>query len=516
MAWTPPALARSRSETGRPRLPAPAAAGTALLVDRACRLALLASGLAALAAALALAAVHVDDRYMVGHVSGAWIGLAAAARDGLVYPPLVDDGHYGGTRYFPLAFVLHAGASLVTGELLVSGKLLTYAAALAVCALVALGARRRGAPWPLAVGLVGALVAGWPASAVVFGVRGDALPVALALGALALLANGLGFRRVVSAGVLCALALAATLSAVWAPAAIAIWVGWRARRLLVPFAAAFAGVSIAVLGAVELVSRGRLRENVGELAFAGSGGTLVGGVERVLQLGVRDQRSLWPLLVAAAVTAAVAAARGGMRVEDLALPLVGLTLVPVMRDVGAYENHLFVLTAVAAVVVGGAWPRGAGRGATAVRVAVTAAVLLATALAARHTLVPDLRRALGHELAGQPDPRYTTRPLARAWRPGETLLSQDASIPLLAGERPVVLDPFMLPRLARRHPAALEDLRERIERRDFEAVVLFTPLEDRQYFLSFDFGGELHDAIERAYRLERRLPETDLYLYRPR
>ena len=408
MAWTPPALAPCDSGADRSRSPA-RATPRRLTVDLACRVALLASGAAAIGTAVALAAVHVDDRYMVGHVSGAWIGLAAAARDGVVYPPLVDDGQFAGTRYLPLAFLLHAAGALVTGELLVSGKLLTYAAALAVCVLVALGARRRGAPWPLAVGLVGALLAGWPATGVVVGVRGDALPVALQLGALALVAGSLGFRRAVAAGVLCALALTAKLSAVWGFVAIVIWLARRDRRLLVPFAAAYAGVVIAALGIVELVSRGRLRDNVVELAFAGSSGSLADGVERLYRLGLRDQRSLWPLLVAAGVTALVAWARRRPELHDLALPLVAVSLVPVMRDIGAYENHLFVLTAVAAIVVGGAWPRGTGRGRGAVRVALTVAVLLATALAARHTLVPDLRRALA-----QSCPASATR----AGRPG--------------------------------------------------------------------------------------------------
>ena len=79
-----------------------------------------------------------------------------------------------------------------------------------------------------------------------------------------------------------------------------------------------------------------------------------------------------------------------------------------------------------------------------------------------------------------------------------------------------MLDPFMLPRLRDRHGPALDDLRRRVERREFAAVVLFTPLDDPQYFLSFDFGGELADALRGSYRLERRLPETGLYVYRPR
>jgi len=42
------------------------------------------------------------------------MGLALYAREGILYPPFLREGFYGGTRMMPI--LLHAGLSFVTGE----------------------------------------------------------------------------------------------------------------------------------------------------------------------------------------------------------------------------------------------------------------------------------------------------------------------------------------------------------------------------------------------------------------
>ncbi len=347
-----------------------------------------------LLAALLLALLHLDDRYMVGHVSGAWMGLAAAVGDGVVYPPAHEDGFFGGTRFMPVFFVLHGGLALLTDELLVTGKLLTLASAAGLVVLVLLLLRRRETPWPLAIGLAGALVASWAATSTVFGIRGDALAVLLQLGAVALVAERVTTGRAATAGVLSGLALFVKLSALWAPAAIVVWLALRSRRALLPFLAAFAVTTAALLVLFEAVSSGRLHENLRSFAFAGSGGeTVERGARRLFELAVRDQRSLWPILVLAAVAAVLVLLRRP-GIYELAFLAAGCILLVVLRDIGAYENHLLDVSVLAALVVGGAWSALGGTTRTVFRVCAVAAVLLATALAARHTLVPDLRAAL--------------------------------------------------------------------------------------------------------------------------
>jgi hypothetical protein len=79
-----------------------------------------------------IAGVHVDDDYHVSWVSGSWIALARYVNEGVLYPPLHNGDSFGGTRYMPLQFVIHAGLARATGEYLVSAKVLAYASALAL------------------------------------------------------------------------------------------------------------------------------------------------------------------------------------------------------------------------------------------------------------------------------------------------------------------------------------------------------------------------------------------------
>ena len=71
-------------------------------------------------------------------------------------------------------------------------------------------------------------------------------------------------------------------------------------------------------------------------------------------------------------------------------------------------------------------------------------------------------------------------------RPGEEVLSEDPSIEVALGRRPIVLDPFMLTRLDRIHPEWVDPLIARIAQRRFGLVVLVVSLDDPQRRLLVD------------------------------
>ena len=107
---------------------------------------------AALAAAAALALVTVarlpaawESGNALNHVSGVWMTLADDLAHGTLYRPLHAGDEYGGTRYFPLAFALHAALLRAGVPLLPAG----YAASLAAGVLLVVGSTRscaRSAP----------------------------------------------------------------------------------------------------------------------------------------------------------------------------------------------------------------------------------------------------------------------------------------------------------------------------------------------------------------------------------
>ena len=221
-----------------------------------------------------VAIAHVDDRFEVSHVSGTWMALAQYATERVLYPPLFDGSHFGGTRYMPLGIVLNAGASRVSGEYLVSGKVISYAGAIALFALTFALTRRISRSWPLSLALVGTILVTGAGSSAVHAMRGDTLPATLQLGAIALVLT-YSTPAIALAGVLCALAFMAKFSALWALAAITLWLFIQRRpRLLALFLGTSIVATASLVLAFDAVSDGRMTDNVYTLAFAGTSGRL--------------------------------------------------------------------------------------------------------------------------------------------------------------------------------------------------------------------------------------------------
>jgi hypothetical protein len=446
------------------------------------------------------------------------MGLTAAAHAGTWYPPLYAHGFYGGTRYMPLPVLLELAGRGVSGEYLVSAKVLILAVNVALYVLLFRAARRQGAPPLPALAIVATVLVSSAATSTALGFRWDALATLLQLGALGLVVERPARGRMLLAGVLCGLAVATKVTALWGPAAIALWWARRAPRRVLELAAAFAATAVIVVAVVAALSDGRLLRQLRDFTFAGSGhSSFSEGLHRFYQLGLRDQRAL-PLFVAVAAAAlVVAAAARRFGPYELALVLAVPIVVVVMRDFGAYENHLLDFEVLCGVAVAGLWRRGAPasrrRPAQAV---ILACLLAATVAAARHTLIPDARAAAAHEWRGRADPRYALHPVPGLVAQGTCALFEDASFPILSGQQPVVLDAFITHRLQTEDRPALLALQRRIERGAFSSIALTVPLTNVGWFQTIDFGTALADAMRAHYRLERTLPGPGLSVYVPR
>ena len=127
-------------------------------------------------------------------------------------------------------------------------------------------------------------------------------------------------------------------------------------------------------------------------------------------------------------------------------------------------------------------------------------------------LVPDARQALGQLRAGHP---AAGRPLAGRATSSTAVLSEDPYVPLALGQTPTVLDPFMLLRIGRRDPAAVQQLVRRIDHRDFRFVVLVEPLEpiDREWWRQLHFGPAVVETLARSYTYTGR--DQGYYVYEP-
>jgi hypothetical protein len=475
------------------------------------------AGAMVLAACLLLAVVHVDDRYRLDHVAGARMALARYLDDGILYPSLYDGSFYGGTRFMPLPIVLHTAVARLTGEYLVSGKLLAYATMLGLLGVVFVLLRRMRCPLPIAVGLLAAVLTTGTGLAAGMGLRADTLPLLLQLLAVATVAGSRKPAATVAAAALAALAFAGKLSAVWAPLAICIWLATTDRRRLLGFLAAYGAMVAALVGFFGVVSDGRIFENVFGLSTAGltGAGSLLRGPTALVRLMVEEATTAWVLLPAAGIAAWLAARQRQPSIWVVSLACCLLVLVVVLADIGTGWNQLVDLVVLTVLVVGELAGRSRSHPVAGVAVpAVLAAVLLwVTVTGLVVTVGPDAREALGIVRGTE---LYSRWPLAGQATATTRLLSEDPFVPLSLGQRPVVLDPFMLRRLQDRDPTAVQRLVERIRTREFELVVLVVSLEqpDQEWWRDMHFGTRVTQALNDFYTFSGRA--QGYYLYRPR
>jgi hypothetical protein len=125
-------------------------------------------------------------------------------------------------------------------------------------------------------------------------------------------------------------------------------------------------------------------------------------------------------------------------------------------------------------------------------------------------LVPDVYTARAALTAGG-DANH--RPLEEWITVHDKILSEDPYVPITLGQVPVVMDPFMLLRIGKSHPDAVQALIERIDAKEFNFVILTAPIERTEWWERFHFGSDVIQAIDRSYDFSR--GAEGYYVYTP-
>jgi hypothetical protein len=470
---------------------------------------------------------HARDRYFLNHVSGHRMALARALDAGVLYPPLYDGRNYGGTRIMPLSILLHASAARLTAEYVMSGRLLSCFILLVLAVVIFRALRDLKCPSSIAAILSAFVLVTEPGYRVGFSAWvADGLAVLLQLLAISsVTSRGRTRTRIVMSAALSALAFMTKFSALWAPMAVMTWLTMRKRNGVWLFASTYIVLVATLIGAVSVVSGGRFFENFFGLSLAGIDG--IGQALHSPTLLIRtmfaNTPALWALVPVAVLGLAINLARGEASIYDISLichiPLLFLIFV----DIGAGDNHLLDLAVLAVLVIGHASssfsPALDERSAVppqlrAPRLTVVQTVVLLFALWITTThlvvLVPDVYTAMAALTAGG---HANHRPLEEWITAHDTILSEDPYVPIALGQVPVVLDPFMLLRIGKRHPDAVHALIERIEAKEFNFVILTAPIERTEWWEKFHFGSDVIHAIDRSYDFSR--GAEGYYVYTP-
>ena len=466
----------------------------------------------AVAAALAVirAAIHVRACWTsdagIDHPAGVMIAMATDLTHGVFYRPLFGFEGYGGTRYFPLYFVLHASLLKLHVPILAAAYLLSLGAALAlllgmVCLLVRLGVEK----W-FAAAITGTLLASVSAQYAIVSPHADGLASALNVWGLATIVRpNLSGRRIMVAAVLFVLAWSAKLTMGFGLIVAVLWLAHtglkrRAVQLAAATTAGYALIAVLVIGC----SEGRIIRIFAACALPATGWKrfLEGPAFMVWNVLPGDLTIL--LLAFAAVTLLTG--------ELLESPAKCLKQLPALLFIatlivtaciygspGTSGNHLLDLQIAALVLLG--WM--ASQSARLQKQLGTYALLLASLLPmGMATIRGHLRQSASPPIMTSGSRFQKVVDLAR--NSGKPVLAENPIIPILAGQSPYVLDPWMFTILQTQYPGFAQPLLECLRSRAFGLVVLVQNPETaygRGWYATTHFGPGFTSALKDNYRL---------------
>jgi hypothetical protein len=439
--------------------------------------------------------------------------MATDLKAGVFYRPLFNSAGYGGTRYFPLYFCLHAMLLKLGIPVLLSAYLLSTAAVIGLMLGTFRLLRELGVePW-LAAGSAVALLAAGSVQMSLSTPQADGLAAALNVWGLAAIAGPPhGSRRVLLASLLFTLAWSAKLTTVFGLAVAFIWLlatGYKRVAWLL------AGETLCgyllVAGTMIVASRGRVVQIFRACASGGADWRFIAsGPWRMLSMAIYTDPGL-VLFAVVALSVLAGLLFSTKLLQNLpVLFLIGTLAITMMifGSPGTAGNHLLDVQ-VASLILLATW---VGNAASPFhkQLGVYALALLMIIAA-----MPLLR----HVKTWSPwyHPHQFQRVIEIVGPTDKMILSENPIIPVLAGQQPYVLDPWMVQLLGKRIPHFEEPLLERLRKRSFSAVVLTADASQqgvRWWYDTVSFGPGFVPALLENYRVAQVIDRD--YIYLPR
>jgi hypothetical protein len=451
----------------------------------------------------------------LNHVSGVWAALADDLRNGTFYRPLMSDLGFGGTRFFPLHFALHAAIANCGFDFLDAGHALGIISTVGFIAVGAALARRLGMSHILAVIVVAFSVSGTATQLALVSVRGDSLPAMLSLSGVAVCARGPArTSTLILASLFFVGAFAAKVTSIAGLAAIVVFFALtrQLRKGIFLLALSCAGFALVLLF-MGVASHGTVISVFRTCALGGARSLdLARGPMLFIDVLAKSDPILLVLFVLAAACV-ISSPMGFMRsgLSGALFVTTAIVTIGIFGSPGIDYNHLIDLNFAAVLVLAAhIQAHGFAVGQQHVRV-IRALIVLLLLLGIRYAYLRfhmDIRESRLRDILT----------LAQHIKPGERpVLAFNPWLPILCRERPFLLDSMMVRVAGEREPTIRAKFVSLVEQGGFRAVVLTLP-QDLDVTRS-DVGGRMFvpgfmDALNSKYRLQGRYGENVLYLPR--
>jgi hypothetical protein len=467
-------------------------------------------GSSAVIAAMLVARVILNFRnlYYISHVEGAWLTCAYDFVHGVLYRPLFGPIGYGGTRFFPLYFVLTGSLSRIFGRLEDAGLILSAASVLLLGYGCFVLLRRLNVSLLLSLAAVTAVLSAATTHEALLQTKGDGLAAMLNIWGITLCLSPKEKRVwLYLAAILFSLAFAAKLTTVFGFASvILVWALSRRFEDVWRLGLATCIGYVAVVSAIYFGSGGRALEIF--RVCASGGGSITYAFEAPLQM-IGTALEYDPVMVVFLVPATAFAFSYFKKIPTEILPIYFFVVLAATTVIfgsrGTLSNHLLDLHVAGVLVLAY----------SASRNSVFAEI--STGIMAVGLVVACLQIATNlHYNLSKPSRRAEMRQLVeKIPADGRPILAENAFVVVQSGETPYLLDPFMFRVFTARYPALGVDLWDKLAHQGFAAVVLERNPDSevgRKWYEEVHFGGKFVENLEANYSLSYTVGPEYVYL----
>jgi hypothetical protein len=442
------------------------------------------------------------------HVSGAWTALAVDLKDGIFYRAPFGPHGYGGTRFFPLFFCLHAAAMKLFGEWRLTGYTLSAVSIVLLIAAVYVLLCRLGANRWLAAGGSLVVLAGYSTQSALLTIREDGMATMLNVSGVALCARSEpSNRRLCAAAALFTLAFATKETTVFGLMAVflSFLLTRRTKTALRLLALTVAGYT-AVLAVIFFASNGRAFEVFRLTAVAGISIHRIvhGPIDLVNYLSSYLGEAM--LLAFGAATCLATPLPKLVRIPPLLFLLTAAATCLIFSSEGTTGNHLIDLHVAAAVMLV-SWVTSDDA-----RLDLGVGALAAVCMIAWFGLLLQYR-----EVDSVPVRTQVQEVVRTIGTTDAPILAENPLVPIVAGQQPYLMDAFMFRTIREKDSSFADSLWQMLHEKRFSAVVLIKDpdtAEGQAWYSTVHFGKGFVERLELDY--QRVGMSGRQYLYMPR
>ena len=465
-----------------------------------------------------------------GHTSGVWAALAHDFSLGILYRPVFDDFGYGGTRYMPLYFILFGMLINIFQDPLVAGFCLSLAAVVFLDVGLYFLLREFGVRARVALPLAALPHASISFQLLTLEYRGDFLAAGLniwgILLAIKFFKKPRWFMMLISSLAFSG-AMFTKFTTVQGFGSVLIFYLLQGRKKSAIWQTAIIGaLGVFNLLLLHISSDGRMLANV--LACLLGGGSMDYALKTPFWFAfVIAQDPFLLVMVCLATFLAFKTARtGGKSLPNIYFFVTFIFTLLIFSSRGTDHNHLMDLLIASALIIGINFQKLPEY---CKYYNMTFAFII---LGIIITWLPGTISIRHHmEAVGKPTRDNLMYIGERLGPNAKNLLSENPLVPLMLGQRPILMDAFSLRLTAKKYPEIDKDFNSKIENRSFGAVVLMdisgAPMDELEEAMenhlskgTYKFLGDVHfnkgflDRLKKHYYLS--FAKSPFVVYEPK